>query len=142
MVRHRCSAGWVYEKSIGPQVPVWCNSRRKDNTFSVGDFIWHPESDAYQCPAWKSLSSRHPHVKERPTKVTKANTIIYRTHLSACSVCPLKPRCCPSVAARKIARSIYQDACNAARGIATIKEYRQSRCECKKVEMLFAAAVP
>jgi hypothetical protein len=135
--------GWlVDEKSITPHVPVWDKSRRKDNTFSVGDFIWHPGSDAYQCPAGKSLSSRQRHFKERPTKVTKANTIIYRARPSDCSVCPLKSQCCPSVAARNIARSIHEDACNAARRIATAKEYRRSRCERKKVEMLFAAADP
>jgi hypothetical protein len=69
--------GWlVDEKSIAPQVPVWDKSRRKDNSISVGDFIWHPQSDAYQCPAGKSLSSRQLHFNERPTKVTNANTII------------------------------------------------------------------
>ena len=78
--------GWlVDEKSIAPHVPVWDKSRRKDDTFSVGDFVWQPENDAYQCPAGKLLSSRQRHFKERPTKVTKANTIIYRASPSDCS---------------------------------------------------------
>ena len=131
--------GWlVDEKGIAPHVPVWDKSQRKDATFSVGDFNWHPEDDIYQCPAGKPLSSRQRHFKGRQSKVTKANTIIYRATPSDCSVCPLKPQCCPNVASRKIARSIYEDARNTARRIATTEEYRQSRCERKKVEMLFA----
>ena len=39
---------------------------------------------------------------------------------------------------RKIARSIHEDARNVARDIATTPQYQQSRCERKKVEMLFA----
>lgn len=39
---------------------------------------------------------------------------------------------------RKIARSIHEDARNVARDIAKTPQYQQSRCERKKVEMLFA----
>ena len=39
---------------------------------------------------------------------------------------------------RKIARSIHETARDVARRIATTPEYRKSRCERKKVEMLFA----
>ena len=39
---------------------------------------------------------------------------------------------------RKIARSIHEDARNIARDIAKTLQYQQSRCERKKVEMLFA----
>ena len=39
---------------------------------------------------------------------------------------------------RKIARSIYEDARDVARAIAKTPQYQQSRCERKKVEMLFA----
>jgi len=41
--------GWlVDEKSIAPHVPVWDKRQRKDAAFSVGDFIWRPESDTCQ----------------------------------------------------------------------------------------------
>jgi hypothetical protein len=39
---------------------------------------------------------------------------------------------------RKIARNIHEDARNVARDIAKTPQYQQSRCERKKVEMLFA----
>ena len=39
---------------------------------------------------------------------------------------------------RKIARSIHEDDRDVARDIAKTTQYKQSRCERKKVEMLFA----
>jgi hypothetical protein len=50
----------------------------------------------------------------------------------------MKKRCCPNTPIRKIARSIHEDARDVARRIATTPEYKQSRRERKKVEMLFA----
>lgn len=70
--------------------------------------------------------------------VTKADTVIYRASQLACAACPSKPRCCPNTPSRKIARSIHEDARNVARALADTEEYRQSRRERKKVEMLFA----
>lgn len=50
----------------------------------------------------------------------------------------MKARCCPNTAVRKIARSLHENARDVARQIATTPEYQISRCERKKVEMLFA----
>jgi hypothetical protein len=50
----------------------------------------------------------------------------------------LKARCCPNTPIRKIARSVHEDAREHARRIATTELYARSRCERKKVEMLFA----
>ena len=55
-----------------------------------------------------------------------------------CAVRSLKPRCCPNVPARKILRSIHEGARDVAREIAKTEAYRSSRCQRKKVEMLFA----
>ena len=52
--------------------------------------------------------------------------------------CALKPKCCPNVPARKIARSIHEAARDKARAIAKTEAYAVSRRERKKVEMLFA----
>ena len=52
--------------------------------------------------------------------------------------CWLKPRCCPNAPARKILRSIHEDARDMARDIAATDAYVTSRRERKKVEMLFA----
>jgi len=55
-----------------------------------------------------------------------------------CGKCALKDQCCPKEAARKIARSIHEDARDLARALATTEAYAQSRKDRKKVEMLFA----
>ena len=47
-------------------------------------------------------------------------------------------RSSPNTPFRKIARSIHEPACDAARAIAKTDAYRQSRNDRKKVEMLFA----
>ena len=70
--------------------------------------------------------------------MTKANTIIYRSSQTDCATCPLKAKCCSNTVFRKIARSIHEAARDVARRIAKTPEYLVSRCERKKVEMLFA----
>ena len=131
--------GWLVEdKAIEPHVPVWDKSQRKDNTFSVGDFRWDGAADEYRCPAGKALRPRQKHYKHRPSRVTKDNTIIYSTSKADCRDCPLKSQCCPNTPTRKIKRSIHEDARDVARNVIQTPEYRQSLCERKKVEMLFA----
>jgi hypothetical protein len=55
-----------------------------------------------------------------------------------CGPCPLKSRCCPKAPERKIPRSIYEDARDAARALADTDAFEQSRRDRKRVEMLFA----
>lgn len=50
----------------------------------------------------------------------------------------MKERCCANTPVRKIARSVYQAARDVACNIAKTSAYRQSWCDRKKVEMLFA----
>ena len=63
---------------------------------------------------------------------------LYRASKRDCDVCPLKMQCCPKEPARKVPRSIYEEARDVARAIAKTKAYEQSRRDRKKVEMLFA----
>jgi hypothetical protein len=128
----------VSEKQIAPHVPVWDKRQRQDDTFSISDFTWHAESDAYQCPAGKSLRHGLRNFAKPRTGITKANTIIYRASKADCTTCALKQQCCPNTSHRHIARSIHEDARDVARKIADTPEYLESRCERKKVEMLFA----
>ena len=64
--------------------------------------------------------------------------MIYFARQHDCQACALKPKCCPNVPARKIARSIHEVARDRARAIAKTEAYAVSRRERKKVEMLFA----
>ena len=62
----------------------------------------------------------------------------YYARKQDCAVCPLKPRCTPNQATRKIARSRHEAARQRARGIAKTDAYVASSYARKKVEMLFA----
>ena len=70
--------------------------------------------------------------------VTKDGTMIYFARKHDCDACVLKPKCCPNVPARKIARSVHEAARDKVRAIAKTEAYAVSCRERKKVEMLFA----
>ena len=131
--------GWmVDEKAIEPHIPVWDKTDRKDGTLGRVDFQWNEEDDEYRCPAGNALRSEWRPFKSPRKHVTNADTIIYRSSQRDCATCPMKARCCPNTSVRKIARSLHENARDVARKIATTPEYQRSRCERKKVEMLFA----
>ena len=129
---------WLVDKEIEPHVPVWEKSARNDGTYSNSDFQWIAQADEYRCPEGKALRNGLRTFKNPRSRITKADTVIYRASQSDCGACPSKNRCCPNTSHRKIARSIHEDARNVARQISTTPEYRQSRRDRKKVEMLFA----
>ena len=132
--------GWVVEeKQIAPHIPVWDMSRGKPGLFGRSDFTWHAENNCYICPAGKQLRHRHYRPKKSGVSVTKDNTIIYRASKQDCDSCHLKPRCFTgtNAQARKIARSIHEDARDVARAIMKTDAYKQSCNDRKKVEVLF-----
>jgi hypothetical protein len=131
-------AWMVNEKAIEPHVPVWDRTERTDGTFSHRDFRWDQTANEYRCPADKALRFDRRAFNKPRSRITKAETIIYRASLRDCASCSEKVRCCPNTEVRKIARSIHEDARSVARDIAKTKQYQQSPCERKKVEMLFA----
>jgi len=128
----------VEEKGIEPHIPLWDKSERKDGTFSSGDFQWVEEANEYRCPQGHALRSNWRPFKKPRSHITKAGTILYRSSQSDCAACPMKDRCCPNTPMRKIARSLHEASRDVARRIAETPEYQRSRCERKKVEMLFA----
>jgi transposase len=131
--------GWlVDEKQIEPHVPVWDKTETNANRFSRWDFTWDAENNRYLCPAGKPLQHLHRKFKKQRSGITKENTIIYRASKHDCDACEYKPICCPNVPNRKITRSIYEASREVARTIAKTPEYRQSRKDRKKVEVLFA----
>src|SRR3954449_7829975 len=124
--------GWlVNEQAIEPHIPVFDKSARDDGTFSREDFAYDQEADIYVCPAGKELSSTG-------TLVNDGTTLHYRASKYDCDACELKPRCCPKMPARKVPRSIHEQARDVARDIAKTDAYVRSRRERKKIEMLFA----
>jgi hypothetical protein len=131
--------GWmVEEKEIEPHVPVLDKTAREDGTFQRDDFQWNEETNEYRCPVGKILRSQWRAFKNPRTHITKADTIIFRSSERDCAKCPMKVNCCPNTSFRKIARSVHENARDVARRILKTPAYRQSHCERKKVEMLFA----
>ena len=131
--------GWIVEeKAIEPHIPVWDKTERKDGCFQRDDFEWDEAANEYRCPAGKPLRSEWRAFNQQRTHITKADTVIYRSSQRDCAECPMKQQCCPNTTFRKIARSVHEAARDVARQIATTPAYQRSRCERKKVEMLFA----
>ena len=120
----------VNEQKIAPYIPVIDKSKREDGTFSRDDFSFDKERDIYICPAGKILTTTR--------KVVNDDQFLYRAVKRDCNVCSLKMRCCPKEPARKVPRSIYEEARDVARACAKADDYAQSRHDRKKVEMLFA----
>ena len=120
----------VNEKRIAPHIPVWDRSKREDGTFSREDFTFDKARDIYTCPAGKMLTTTG--------RIVNVEQLLYRASKFDCDVCPLKMRCCPKEPARKIPRSIYEDARDAARALGKTEAFQQSCRDRKRVEMLFA----
>jgi transposase len=131
--------GWlVDERGIEPHVKLTDKSERKDGTFSRSEFAYDPEGNLYVCPGGKELKKYHRTFSKPRDGLTKDGTMIYFARKDDCDACALKPKCCPNVPARKIARSVHEGARDKTRAIAKTEAYVVSRRERKKVEMLFA----
>jgi len=131
--------GWmVEEKGIEPHVPVWQRAAHADNVFPNSDFDWIEQANEYRCPGGHALRSNWRAFKNVRTHVTKEDTVIYRSSQHDCAECSMKNQCCPDTPRRKITRSVHEAARDHARAIATTPQYKRSRRERKKVEMLFA----
>jgi hypothetical protein len=121
----------VNDKEIAPHIPVIDKSKREDGTFSREDFTFDKERNAYTCPAGNIL-------KTTGRLVNDGETLLYLASTHDCKVCPLKARCTPKMPARRIPRSIYEEARDVARALSKTEAFEQSCRERKRVEMLFA----
>jgi transposase len=122
----------VNQQGIAPHVPVIDKSKRDDGTFNREDFTFDKERNVYICPAGKILTTTGRLVNDGET------TLLYFASVLDCRICPLKARCCPNMPARRVPRSIYEEARDVARALAKTKAFEHSRRARKKVEMLFA----
>ncbi len=128
----------VYEQGIEPHVPVFDKSKRRDQTFSRGDFTYDHHADAYRCPAGNELRQYRQPFKVARDAVDDDGMRRYRASKLDCEVCALKHRCTPREPARKIMRSIHEGARDLARDISKTDAFVTSLRQRKKVEMLFA----
>ena len=86
--------------------------------------------DVYTCPADKTLTTTG--------HVSTDHARRYLASVPECRACPLKPKCCPNMPARRIVRDVNEAARDVARALAKTEAFARSRRDRKKVEMLFA----
>src|ERR1700756_2232069 len=100
----------VDECGIEPHIPVFDKSQRTDGTFSRDDFTYDHTSDTYRCPGGKTLQRYRRRFTVPRSGGMKDSSMRYRASKLDYEVCPLKPRCCPNIPARKVPRSIHEGA--------------------------------
>ena len=131
--------GWlVDEQDIDPHIPVFDKTERNDGAFPATAFTFDREANEYTCPGGKKLKKYWREMRQPRTGVCKDGSTRYYASKHDCSACALKPRCTPTVPARKIARHKHEDARDYARELAKTDAYVTSSYARKKVEMLFA----
>ena len=116
----------VNEKQIAPHIPVVDKSKREDGTFSREDFTFDNARDIYLCPAGEVLTT------------TSTASTDHAVRYIVCRACPLKPKGCPNMPARRIVRDVNEAARDVARAPAKTKAFEQPCGDRKRVEMLFA----
>jgi len=131
--------GWLVEgEGIEPHIPVFDRSGRKDGAFPATDFIYDHAADEYRCPGGKPLRPYWRNISKGRPEFGKDGSKRYFARKDDCASCPLKPKCTPNQATRKISRSRHEGARQMARDIAKTDAYVASSYARKKVEMLFA----
>jgi hypothetical protein len=79
---------WIVdEKKITPHIPVIDKSKREDGSLSRADFTFDKDRNVYVCPNGKLLHTTG--------RIHDGVTVLYRARTHDCSLCPLKPKCCP-----------------------------------------------
>ncbi|HMB74859.1 MAG TPA: transposase, partial [Kiloniellaceae bacterium] len=132
--------GWLVDHGIDPHIPVWDKGKRDDGTFSREAFKYDPAEDRYICPGGKNLRQYRLAGRLAKAKPPKDDLLRYRALKADCESCPLKPSCCPKAPARKVLRSIHEEARDRTRRLMESEAYAVSAGERKKIETLFGEA--
>jgi hypothetical protein len=82
-------------------------------SIAVGD----KARDIYTCPAGKLFTTTG--------SIVNVEQLLYRASKLDCDGCPFKMRCCPKELARKISRSIHEDARDVARALVGTEAFEQ-----------------
>jgi len=107
-------------------------------SLSSSEFVWDEQANEYRCPQGHALLSDRRQFTTPRDRITKAGTILYSASQHDCTGCPMKQQCSPNMPNRRIMRSVHERSREVAREIANTPQYKQSRRDRKKVEMLFA----
>ena len=129
--------GWLVDHGIDPHIPVWDKGKRDDGGFSREDFPYDRQEDRYICPNGKNLRQYRLAGRLAKAKPPRDGLLRYRARKSDCDGCDFKSRCCPKDGARKVLRSIHEEARDHTRSLMASDAYGQSRGRRKKIETLF-----
>jgi len=121
--------GRLIEREIEPHIPVWERPRRSKDRFSRDDFSYDEVLDVYICPQGHAMGTNG--------RVHDGTRLHYRTSSLNCRHCPLKARCCPKEAQRRIDRDVNEAARDYTRALMQSEAYAVSGGERKKIERLF-----
>ncbi len=126
-------AWMVEDKGIEPMCCVG-QGANNDETLYSSEFQWNEYADEYRCPGARLRSGYvHKELAYARHKATRSSTGTVRQTAQRANQRPLLP----NTPIRKIARSIMNRP-RAGAANRNTEQYRRSRCERKKVEMLFA----
>ena len=131
--------GWlVDERGIEPHVNLIDKAERTDGTFSRSGIRIRSRKQSLCLPRRHRAKEIPPRFRQAARRANEGRNDDLLARKQDCEACALKPKCCPNVPARKIARSVHEAARDKARAIAKTEAYAVSCRERKKVEMLFA----
>ncbi|UWQ75198.1 transposase [Leisingera sp. M658] len=111
------------EQSIEPQIPVFDKPARKDGAFPYTEFIYDPDTDAYQFPGGRELRPYWRDIPQGRPKFDKDRVKRYQARKQDCAACPPRPKCTPCRIVRKISLSKHKRARQKAREIAATVAY-------------------
>src|SRR5678816_3874955 len=138
MAPDRCCAGWSRTSASRRTCRSGTELNARMARYRVASSFWDEQANQYRCPEGHALLSDRRRFTKPRDRITKDGTIVYRANQHDCSGCAMKQRCCPNMTHRKITRSVHERSRDVAREIASTPQYKQSRRDRKKVEMLFA----
>ncbi len=111
--------GWLVEdEGIEPHIPVFDKTERKDGAFPATDFTYDHEADEYRCPGGHALKPYWRNISKGRPEFGKDGTKRYFARMTYCAAYPLKPKCTPNRATRRISRSRQEGARQIAHDIA------------------------
>jgi len=93
-----------------PHIPVWDKGEREDGTFSRSEFVFDLAQDQYACPAGKMLKQYRRNFTVPRTDSARNGVRKYRASTHDCQSRELKARCCPNSPARRLLRSVHEEA--------------------------------
>lgn len=120
---------WLLQEGMRPHIPVLDRSRQTNGKLMRDAFSYDAEHDRYICPEGHSL--------RRTTVYKRTGIKQYKASPTDCRECLIKSQCTDGKH-RTVSRLVHEEVREQVQAFATTPDFAKSRCERKKVDMLFA----